>query len=82
MTVTTLRSVADTTPAPIRDPLHAQARAQAQSLRHRATSLRTQAIRLGPVLATTYRRRASELELEAFVIGLGADAVVTGAPAA
>jgi hypothetical protein len=60
--------------------------AQAQGLRLRAASLRTQAEHLQPVLATTYRRRASELELEAFVVGLQAEKTengeVTGAPAA
>jgi hypothetical protein len=40
---------------------------QAHSLSQRATSLRTQARGLSPVLAATYRRRASELELEAFI---------------
>ncbi len=39
---------------------------QAHALRQRATSLRAQADAVG-VLAGTYRRRASELELEAFV---------------
>lgn len=40
---------------------------QARSLSQRATSLRTQAEALSAVLADTYRRRASELELEAFI---------------
>jgi CHAD domain-containing protein len=40
---------------------------QAHTLRERAASLRTQAETLVPVLGATYRRRASELELEAFV---------------
>ena len=39
----------------------------ARSLTERATSLRTQADQLPTVLADTYRRRASELELEAFI---------------
>jgi hypothetical protein len=43
---------------------------QANGLRRRATSLRTQAEHLQPLLATTYKRRASELELEAFLVGL------------
>jgi hypothetical protein len=43
---------------------------QAQAFRQRATSLRTQADALDPLLASTYRRRASELELEAFVAEL------------
>jgi hypothetical protein len=43
---------------------------QAISLRKRAESLRTQADVLGQVLGATYRRRASELELEAFVVEL------------
>lgn len=42
----------------------------AQTLRDRAAGLRTQAQGLDPVLATTYRRRASELELEAWVAEL------------
>jgi hypothetical protein len=55
--------------------------AQASGLRKRAASLRTQAEQLEPVLATAYRRRASELELEAFLTGLQAEdgAAVTGA---
>jgi hypothetical protein len=61
MLVTTLR------PAPT-DP----ATVQAEGLRLRAQSLRHQAEHLEPVLATTYRRRASELELEAFIVGLQA----------
>ena len=43
---------------------------QASGLRRRASSLRAQARQLEPVLATTYKRRASELELEAFLVGL------------
>lgn len=39
----------------------------AHSLSQRATSLRDQAESLPAVLAATYRRRASELELEAFI---------------
>lgn len=39
----------------------------ARSLTDRAASLRSQADHLSPVLAETYRRRASELELEAFI---------------
>jgi hypothetical protein len=37
-------------------------------LRSRAASLVTQAATLGEPLGTTYRRRARELELEAFVL--------------
>ena len=40
---------------------------QAHTLRQRATSLRAQSDAVGAVLGDTYRRRASELELEAFV---------------
>jgi len=40
---------------------------QARHLRQRADSLRTQAPALPDVLATAYRRRASELEFEAWV---------------
>ncbi len=39
----------------------------ARSLGERAESLRAQADGLPDVLAATYRRRASELELEAFI---------------
>jgi hypothetical protein len=55
--------------------------AEVRERRHRATSLRAQARQLEPVLANAYRRRASELELEAFLIALQSDDV-TGAPAA
>lgn len=51
--------------------------ATAVRLRHRAQGLRTQARALEPVLASTYRRRAAELELQAWVAevasGLPAD---------
>ena len=40
---------------------------QARHLRQRAESLRSQAGSLTPVLGTAYRRRASELEFEAWV---------------
>jgi hypothetical protein len=39
-------------------------------LDERAASLRTQAADLPEVLATTYRRRAAELELEAWALEL------------
>ncbi len=45
---------------------------QAGILRDRAHSLRAQAAQLSPVLATTYRRRAAELELEAWVLEVSA----------
>ena len=41
-----------------------------QTLRSRASGLRTQAGDLNEVLAASYRRRASELELEAWVAEL------------
>jgi hypothetical protein len=71
-------------------PIHTDpATAQARGLHWRASSLRSQAHHLEPVLAMTYRRRASELELEAFLVGLQADdlgdrpgPVADGAPAA
>ena len=51
----------------------------ARSLTDRATSLRSQADSLPVVLADTYRRRASELELEAFIAevqsGIGYDQI-------
>ena len=40
---------------------------QSRAFRDRAKSLRFQGKTLGPILESTYRRRASELELEAFV---------------
>jgi len=46
--------------------------AHADGLRERAQSLRSQADGLVEVLATTYRRRASELELEAFLTDVAA----------
>lgn len=45
-----------------------EARAEVQVLRHRARSLRQQADHLDEVLAIAYRRRASELEMEAWVL--------------
>jgi hypothetical protein len=42
--------------------------AQATSLRQRAASLRSQAEQLDVLVGPTYRRRASELELEAWVL--------------
>ena len=45
---------------------------QARHLRQRAESLRAQAGGLSPVLATAYRRRASELEFESWVSELQA----------
>jgi hypothetical protein len=42
--------------------------AQANSLRERAISLRAQADQLDSLVGPTYRRRASELELEAWVL--------------
>lgn len=45
---------------------------QARALRDRSAALRLQAEGLDRFLATTYRRRASELELEAFVVELQA----------
>ena len=45
-------------------------------LTERAASLRSQAEGLPEVLGTTYRRRASELELEAFALELRAGGLV------
>ena len=50
--------------------------AHAHGVRERAESLRTQAAQLDSVLANTYRRRASELELEAFLFEVQGDAAV------
>jgi hypothetical protein len=41
--------------------------AVAHTIRSRAESLRNQSLTVDEVLATTFRRRASELELEAWV---------------
>ncbi len=49
-------------------------RAEASMLRHRAESLREQAGTLDDVLSLTYRRRASELELEAWLLEVHAGA--------
>jgi hypothetical protein len=51
------------------------------TLADRAASLRDQADGLPSVLATTYRRRASELELEAFALELRAGGLVETAAA-
>jgi len=57
--------------------------AQATSLRHRAESLRTQSQKLDAFVGASYRRRASELELEAWVLdiqsGLPYDRIVSAA---
>ena len=45
---------------------------EAADLRRRASQLRRQAGRLDEVLATSYRRRASELEMLAWVVELQA----------
>jgi hypothetical protein len=42
--------------------------AEAANMRHRAESLRQQASNLDDVLSMSYRRRASELEMEAWVL--------------
>jgi hypothetical protein len=42
--------------------------AEATHMRHRAESLRQQAADLDEVLGMSYRRRASELEMEAWVL--------------
>jgi hypothetical protein len=42
--------------------------AEATNVRQRAESLRIQAVTLDEVLATSYRRRASELEMEAWLL--------------
>lgn len=52
----------------VEQELLAEARAEIQVLRHRARSLRQQADHLDDVLAVAYRRRASELEMEAWVL--------------
>jgi hypothetical protein len=49
-------------------------------LRSRAASLRSQADQLSELLATTYRRRASELELEAWILEVEAGVPVDQIP--
>ena len=46
--------------------------AEATHMRHRAESLRQQAADLDEVLGMSYRRRASELEMEAWVLEIRA----------
>jgi hypothetical protein len=48
-------------------PVDTDALIHATALRERATSLRAQADHLPELLAASYRRRASEVELEAWV---------------
>jgi hypothetical protein len=63
---------------------HPEALEQARASRRRATSLRRQASALDSWLAAAYRRRASELEFEAFVTELaeGVPDAELGLPAA
>ena len=56
------------------DERGAKLAAEAANLRHRASSLREQAGSLDDVLSLTYRRRASELELEAWLLDAHAGA--------
>ncbi len=46
--------------------------AEATQVRHRAERLRQQAAQLDDVLGMSYRRRASELEMEAWVLEIRA----------
>ncbi len=64
------------------DERDARLLAEATNLRHRAASLRQQAGSLDEVLSLTYRRRASELELEAFLLEAHAGAPVDEAHSA
>ncbi len=74
MPSTTISSPSPTTSGPIPSGagvgVDAELLRAAAVLRERATSLRSQADLLPGVLASTYRRRASELELEAWVAEL------------
>lgn len=70
MTVTALR------------PQISERTGQARGLRDRAASLRTQATGIDDVLGLAYRRRAAELELEAFLLDVLAGDDATGWPAA
>ncbi len=51
---------------------------EATTLRHRADSLRQQSQSLDDVLGVAYRRRASELEIEAWVTEIQAGALAHG----
>ena len=53
-------------------PTEAELAHEAILLRHRAESLRQQAESLDTFLSITYRRRASELELEAWLLDVQA----------
>jgi hypothetical protein len=77
MSTPTDRLMSGPTDRPIDEDLHRLARL----LRQRAASLRAQARDLTPPLAAAYRRRASELELEAWVADVQAGApVASGSP--
>lgn len=61
-----------TTTAPMIETVDEALVAESAQMRQRAESLRVQAGRLDDVLATSYRRRASELEMEAWVLEIRA----------
>ena len=62
-------------------PTDVDLRQRARLLRQRAASLRAQAGQLSAPLATAYRRRASELELEAWVADVQSGSFETARPA-
>jgi hypothetical protein len=68
-TVNTQSTTSTESPATTSD---AELAHEATMLRHRAESLRQQAAKLESVLSLTYRRRASELELEAWLFDVQA----------
>jgi hypothetical protein len=61
-----------TTTAPAAPTVDAALLAEATQVRHRAERLRQQAAQLDDVLGMSYRRRASELEMEAWVLEIRA----------
>ena len=58
----------DTTRHHTQDATSTEAGREVAGLRNRAKSLRHQAEALDEVLSVTYRRRASELEMEAWIL--------------
>ncbi|MCD9623531.1 hypothetical protein [Rhabdothermincola salaria] len=69
----------DTARHTTQDATEAAASREVAGLRSRATSLRHQADALDDVLAVTYRRRASELEMEAWILEVQFGLTVTEA---
>lgn len=72
----------DTTTTATTEVTDTEAQREVSLLRHRAESLRQQAGSLDDVLAVTYRRRASELEMAAWVLEVQANPSAEVRPAA